>query len=197
MKDPFQEASIQQQMYKKKVNKRTNALITSMVGLIVAVAGLYIVDVFFNIIEKKSFKEIFNVRSPWQAYYASVIAGGINGILVVYLPPKIYSYAAVIILTLIYETLAGLTGLSTLNNEQLVRSIIRDLFIINLVLYILKKVTKKNLVEQTKGQNDESYDEEEQVVFSELIDVTLLSSIILNLSIVSTRYGINQILGIT
>ncbi len=185
MFDPYQCAAIIEQR-KKKEKKKNDAFLNLLVGMIVAVAGLYIVDIFFNIIMKKPFKEIFNVRSTWQAYYASIIAGGINGILVVYLPPKLYGTAAVIILTVIYETIAKMTGLSTLNNLELTQAIVRDIFLINIIFYIFGKF------------NDEETDDnaEEEIVLGELIDVTLVSSIIINLTIVSTRYGINSILGI-
>ncbi len=185
MIDPFQCASIQQQIQNKK--KKNFAFLNSLVGMIVAVAGLYIVDVFFNIIMKKPFKEIFKVRSTWQAYYASIIAGGINGILVVYLSPKVYSTTAVIILTIIYETIAKMTGLTTLNNLELTRNIVRDIFLINLVLYIFNRLRNK--------EQEEQDDEIEDIELGELIDVTLISAIIINLTIVSSRLGINTIFG--
>ena len=85
MFDPFQAASITMQNNKKKTNKLKKAYISSLVGMIVAVAGIYIVNIIFNLLEKKKFNEIFKVSSSWQLYYAAVIAGGINGILVVFL----------------------------------------------------------------------------------------------------------------
>ena len=109
MYDPYQIASLEIQTKEKK---KKNILLSSFVGMIVAVAGIYVVDVFLNILEKKKLNEIFYVRSPWQIYYATVIAGGINGALLILVPKKLYSAAAVIVLTTIYETLAGLTGLT-------------------------------------------------------------------------------------
>lgn len=187
MYDPYQQAYIM--MEQKKVKKK-NTYLTAMVGMIVSVAGLYIVDVFFNILNKEKFSDIFKVRSNFQAYYATVIAGGINGILVVFLPPKVYNFAAVIILTTVYESIAKLTGLETLNSYELTRGIIRDIFIVNLVIYILKKLFNKD---NNKDANKE--EDIKEVEFEEIIGVTLLSSIVLNLSIVSTRYGINNIFG--
>lgn len=184
MYDPYQCAAIIKQQ--KKERKKNYAFLNFLVSMIVAVAGLYIVDVFFNILEKKSLKSIFNVRSTWQAYFASIIAGGINGILVVYLPSKIYGTAAVIILTVIYETIAKMTGLESLNNYELTQSIVRDIFLINIIFYVFNQFSDNNI----------NNDDNEEVILGELIDVTLISSIIINLTIVSTRYGLNSILGI-
>ena len=116
MIDPYQAASVSMQLHKKN-NKLKRAYINAMVGMIVAVAGTYIVNVIINLLEKKKFNEIFLVSSTWQLYFASVIAGGLNGILVVFLPPKLYRFAAVILITVIYETIAGLTNATTLNNQ--------------------------------------------------------------------------------
>lgn len=186
MYDPYQMTSIEQQI---KQPKKKRIYLSSMVGMIVAVAGIFVVDVFLNLLEKKKINEIFKVRSPWQVYYASVIAGGINGILVVLLPQKLYSAAAIIILTTVYETIAGLTGLSTLNNYELVRAILRDLFLIYLVFEIINLLFSSFKTEK----NNESIDE---IEFNDLLNITLISSIIFNISIVSARRGINGILGI-
>ena len=184
MYDPYQIASLEIQTKEKK---KKNILLSSFVGMIVAVAGIYVVDVFLNILEKKKLNETFYVRSPWQIYYATVIAGGINGALLILVPKKLYSAAAVIVLTTVYETIAGLSGLSTLNDYELVRAIVRDLFLIYFILEIF------NLVFKNKQSTKENY---EDIELNELLNITLISSIIFNISIVSARRGINGIFGI-
>lgn len=181
MYDPYQIASLEIQIKQKK---KKNIILSSFVGMIVAVAGIYVVDIFLNLLEKKKLNEIFSVRSPWQIYYASVIAGGINGVLLILIPKKLYSAAAVIVLTTVYETIAGLSGLSTLNDYALVRAIVRDLFLIYFILEIF------NLVFKNKQSTKENY---EDIELNELLNITLISSIIFNISIISARRGINKI----
>jgi hypothetical protein len=178
--DPYQITSLQIQLKQKK----KNVFLSSFVGMIVAVAGIYVVDIFLNLLEKKKLNEIFSVRSHWQIYYASVIAGGINGVLLILIPKKLYSAAAVIVLTTVYETIAGLSGLSTLNDYELVRAIVRDLFLIYFILEIF------NLVFKNKQSTKENY---EDIELNELLNITLISSIIFNISIISARRGINKI----
>lgn len=157
-----------------------------LVSMIIAVVSQYIIDVIFKIITRQKFKEWFKVNFPWQTYYAAVISGGINGILLVILPSKLFAIAAVLVATITYEMLAGLTDLSTLNSEELVRSIVRDIFLILLVLYIINGVSGKD-----EG-NDYLYTKE----FDELFIVLLTSSIVINISLYLSRYGFNRIFGI-
>ena len=190
MFDPYQAASITMQHCKKKKNKLKKAYISALVGMIVAVAGIYIVNVIFNLLEKKKFNEIFKVSSSWQLYYAAVIAGGINGILVVFLKPELYRFAAVIISTLVYEVIAGLTGQTTLDNNSLVRAIVRDIFLIFFIIDLYKKLFKNYNNKTAKDESDED------IEVNELLNVTLISSIVLNIGIVTTKTGLNSILGI-
>lgn len=190
MFDPYQAASICVQTTKKKKNKLKRAYISSLAGMIVAVAGIYIVNVIFNLLEKKKFNEIFRVTSSWQIYYAAIIAGGINGILVVFLKPELYRFAAVIIITIVYEVIAGLTGQTTLDNNGLVRAIVRDIFLIFFIIDLYKKLFKDYNNKPAKDENDEN------IEINELLNVTLISSIILNIGIVTTKTGLNSILGI-
>ena len=189
MFDPFQAASITMQNNKKKTNKLKKAYISSLVGMIVAVAGIYIVNIIFNLLKKK-FNEIFKVSSSWQLYYAAVIAGGINGILVVFLKPELYRFAAVIISTIIYEVIAGLTGQTTLDNNSLTRAIVRDIFLIFFIIDVYKKLFKNYNNKKAKDESDEN------IEVNELLNVTLISSIVLNIGIVTTKTGLNSILGI-
>lgn len=188
MIDPYQAASVSMQLPKKN-NKLKRAYINAMVGMIVAVAGTYIVNVIINLLEKKKFNEIFLVSSTWQLYFASVIAGGLNGILVVFLPPKLYRFAAVILITVIYETIAGLTNATTLNNQELVKNIVRDLFLIFFIVDLYKKLFKDYSKKTPKK-------DEEETELNELLNVALISSIVLNIGIVTTKSGLESILTI-
>ena len=154
MFDPYQVASISLQCKKKKQNKIKRVYISALVGMIVAVAGIYIVNVIFNILEKKKFSEIFKVTSSWQLYYASIIAGGVNGILSVLLPPKLYRFAAVIVITIVYEVIAGLTKESTLDNNGLVRAIVRDIFLIFFIIDLYQKLFKDYSKKDSNKSND-------------------------------------------
>lgn len=188
MIDPYQAASLSMQQSKRS-SKLKRAYINAMVGMIVAVAGTYIVNVIINLLERKKFSEIFVVSSTWQLYFASVIAGGLNGILVVFLPPKLYRFAAVILITVIYEMLAGLTNISTLNNQELVKNIVRDLFLIFFIIDLYKKLFKDYSKKQPKK-------DEEETELNDLLNVALISSIVLNIGIVTTKSGLESILTI-
>lgn len=191
MFDPYQVASISLQCQKKKKNKIKRAYISALVGMIVAVAGIYIVNVIFNILERRKFSEIFRVTSTWQLYYAAIIAGGINGILSVLLPTKLYRFAAVIVITIVYEVIAGLTGESTLDNNGLVRAIVRDIFLIFFIVDLYQKLFK----DYSKKDDNQSNDlDDDNVEVNELLNVTLISSIVLNIGIITTKTGINSIL---
>ena len=192
MFDPYQVSSISIQCENKKKNKIKRAYISALVGIIVAVAGIYIVNVIFNILEKRKFNEIFRVTSTWQLYYAAIIAGGINGILSVLLPPKLYRFAAVIVITIVYEVIAGLTGQTTLDDMGLVRALVRDIFLIFFIIDLYQKLFK-DYSKKDKKSNEE---DDENIEINELLNVTLLSSIVLNIGIITTKTGINSILGI-
>ena len=192
MFDPYQVSSISMQCEKKKKNKIKKAYISALVGMIVAVAGIYIANIIFNILEKRKFNEIFKVTSTWQLYYASIIAGGINGILSVLLPPKLYRFASVIIITIVYEVIAGLTGQTTLDNMGLVRALVRDIFLIFFIIDLYKKLFKDYTKKDKKSNNED----DENIEINELLNVTLLSSIVLNIGIITTKTGINSILGL-
>lgn len=192
MFDPYQVSSISMQCEKKKKNKIKKAYISALVGMIVAVAGIYIANIIFNILEKRKFNEIFKVTSTWQLYYASIIAGGINGILSVLLPPKLYRFASVIIITIVYEVIAGLTGQTTLDNMGLVRALVRDIFLIFFIIDLYKKLFK----DYTKKDKKSNKEDDENIEINELLNVTLLSSIVLNIGIITTKTGINSILGL-
>ena len=55
--DPYQIASLEIQIKQKK---KKNIILSSFVGMIVAVAGIYVVDIFLNLLEKKKLNEILN-----------------------------------------------------------------------------------------------------------------------------------------
>ena len=189
MFDPYQVASISLQINNQKQKKLKRAYLSAFVGMIVGVAGVYIANVLFNLLEKRKLNEIFKVTNTWQVYYASIIAGGINGVLVVFLPPKLYRFAAVIVITVLYEVIAGLTKQSTLNDASLVRAIVRDIFLIFFIVDLYQKLFKDYTKKEKKNSDDDPR-------FDELLNVTLISSIVLNIGIITTKTGLNSILGI-
>ena len=89
-------------------------------------------------------KDLFKVSYPWQVYYSIVISSAFIGLLKAYLPPKLLTYAAVLISTIVYQTIARITGQATLTNEELIESIIADIFIVQLIIYVYSRLTSSN-----------------------------------------------------
>lgn len=195
--DFYQICSINEQRkfnYKKQKIFQDNLFLSFCVGVIVGVSSLFVVDLFKAAIEKKDPYRSDAFLSSMQAYYAGAIAGGINGLLVLILPPTLYSMAAVIVLTIVYETIAGLTGLETQTSKQLIRSIVRDIFLVLFIVDFIEKLTGDNI-------DDEPANLEEKngftpFKFDELLTVTFVSSVVLNISLYGTSNMVNNLLGI-
>lgn len=176
----------------KKPKKKKLIIKSVFIGILVGLVAQYVVDIVINILAKKSLLNIFKVSSSWQIYYTSVIAGGINGALVVILPEELFSFAAVFVITAVYNALQIFSTKEELEkevktNHSFVVGIIRDVFIILLVVYLMNKIGI-NKKEKTNIELEE---------FESLFAVTLVSSVVLNISFYLTQTGINQILGLT
>lgn len=176
----------------KKPKKKKLIIKSVFIGILVGLVAQYVVDIVINILAKKSLSNIFKVSSSWQIYYTSVIAGGINGALVVILPEELFSFAAVFVITAVYNALQIFSTKEELEkevktNHSFVVGIIRDVFIILLVVYLMNKI----------GINKKEKTNIELEDFESLLAVTLVSSIVLNISFYLTQTGINQILGLT
>lgn len=152
-----------------KKEKLKLAFYYSLISIMVSVVSQYVIDIVFKLINKTPFKELFKVSFPWQIYYSVIISSAFIGLLKVYLPAKIISVVAVLISTIIYQTLAKITNQDVLTNEELIESIIADIFIIELILYIYGKLSNKN--------NKENEDQIEN-----LLVITLSTSLIINIS---------------
>lgn len=176
----------------KKPKKKKLIIKSVFIGILVGLVAQYVVDIVINILAKKSLSNIFKFSSSWQIYYTSVIAGGINGALVVILPEELFSFAAVFVITAVYNALQIFSTKEELEkevktNHSFVVGIIRDVFIILLVVYLMNKI----------GINKKEKTNIELEDFESLLAVTLVSSIVLNISFYLTQTGINQILGLT
>ncbi len=152
-----------------KYERRSLALYYSMISIMVAVVSQYVIDVIFKLLNKTNIKDLFKVTYPWQVYYSIVIASAFTGMLKVYLPSKLFAIAAVITTTIIYQTVAYLTGEETLTSEELVESIIADIFIVQLILYIINRLIGNS---QNKTKNG----------IGNIFVVTLVSSIVINVA---------------
>ena len=127
-----------------KVKKRKLALYYSMIAILVGIVSQYVIDVVFKLLNGTNLKDLFKVSYPWQVYYSIVISSAFIGLLKAYLPPKLLTYAAVLISTIVYQTIARITGQEILTNEELIESIIADIFIVQLIIYVYSRLTSSN-----------------------------------------------------
>ena len=176
------------QELKKRQSKRKRkelAFYYSMVAIMVSVVAQYVIDVVFKILRGENFKKWFKVTYPWQSYYAVVIASAFIGILKAYLPPKLLSISAVILTTIVYQTIAKITGLTTLTSEELIESIIADIFIVQLILYIYERLTsnKKNKKQENK----------EITSIGDIFVITLSTSLVINIASFLSKNAYNTL----
>ena len=127
-----------------KGEKRQLAFYYCMIAILVGIVSQYVIDVVFKLLNGTNFKDLFKVSYPWQVYYSIVIFSAFIGFLKAYLPPKLLTYAAVLISTIVYQTIARITGQETLTNEELIESIIADIFIVQLIIYVYSRLTSSN-----------------------------------------------------
>lgn len=175
------------QNLKKKQNKiklRDKAFYYSLIAIIVGIVSQYVIDVLFKLINGTSFKDLFKVSYPWQVYYSIVISSAFIGYLKVYLPAKLLSISAVIITTVVYQTIAYITGEETLTSEELIESIIADIFIVQLIIYIYSKL---------RSESNSSSNSDDGV--GNIFVVTLSSSLVINVASFLSKNAYSKLFG--
>lgn len=178
-------------------NKINYALKSSFVGLVAGVSVQYIVEIVLKIMKRSRFIDALKVDGTWQAYYTAGIAGGINGFLLPFLPSKLYSFSSIMVVVAVYNSLMFFSSEedfenSVQTNNDFVFGIIRDIFLIYFIVYIFGLLSKSINKKKTKVSESR-----EDLPFSNLLGVTIISSIIISLSFNYTQNSINSLLGFT
>lgn len=176
---------------KKKINY---ALKSSFVALIAGVSVQYIIEVVLKLMKKTKLYDALKVNGTWQAYYTAGIAGGINGFLLVFLPSNLYSFSSILVVVSVYNALMFFSNEEELeesfnSNNDFVFGIVRDIFLIMFIVYIFGIISGNSKNSQNKNK--------EELPFSNLLGVTIISSIIISLSFNYTQDTLNKILGFT
>lgn len=163
----------------RKKQKKTKKEILSVCFLfvIISVISQYAIDVISKILQKLPVSEWFKVTFSYKVYYAAVITAFINGLLSTKLKGKIFAISAVIVATTIYQTILYLTEEETQSNIELIYSIIRDIFLILLILYIVERLFEDSNKDRSQ----------EQIDTNSAITVTIVSSIVINLATFLSR----------
>lgn len=163
----------------RKKQKKTKKEILSVCFLfvIISVISQYAIDVISKILQKLPVSEWFKVTFSYKVYYAAVITAFINGLLSTKLNGKLFAISAVIVATTIYQTILYLTEEETQSNIELIYSIIRDIFLILLILYIVERLFEDSNKDRTQ----------EQIDTNSAITVTIVSSIVINLATFLSR----------
>lgn len=163
----------------RKTQKKTKKEILSVCFLfvIISVISQYAIDVISKILQKLPVSEWFKVTFSYKVYYAAVITAFINGLLSTKLNGKIFAISAVIVATTIYQTILYLTDEETQSNIELIYSIIRDIFLILLILYIVERLFEDSNKDRSQ----------EQIDTNSAITVTIVSSIVINLATFLSR----------
>lgn len=163
----------------RKTQKKTKKEILSVCFLfvIISVISQYAIDVISKILQKLPVSEWFKVTFSYKVYYAAVITAFINGLLSTKLNGKLFAISAVIVATTIYQTILYLTEEETQSNIELIYSIIRDIFLILLILYIVERLFEDSNKDRTQ----------EQIDTNSAITVTIVSSIVINLATFLSR----------
>ena len=163
----------------RKKQKKTKKEILSVCFLfvIISVISQYAIDVISKILQKLPVSEWFKVTFSYKVYYAAVITAFINGLLSTKLKGKLFAISAVIVATTIYQTILYLTEEETQSNIELIYSIIRDIFLILLILYIVERLFEDSNKDRSQ----------EQIDTNSAITVTIVSSIVINLATFLSR----------
>ena len=170
----------------KKIQK---ALKSSYVGLITGLVVQYIVQFVIKLFKRKTIKEAAIVDGSWIVYYTAAITGGINGFLLPFIPTNLYPFSSVLVAVAVYNGLLLFSNeVDIANNKQSNLSftvgIIRDLFLINFIIFIVNKILPKSDV----SKKDD---------FNSLLSSTISISIIISISFSLSQTGINNILRLT
>lgn len=160
----------------KKQKSKKEILSTCFLFVIISVISQYAIDVISKILQRLPMSEWFKVTFSYKVYYAAVITAFINGLLSTKLNGRLFAISAVIVATTIYQTILYLTDEETQSNIELVYSIIRDIFLILLILYIIDRLFN---VDENKT--------EEEVDTTNAITITIVASIVINLATFLSR----------
>lgn len=170
-------------------NKCKIALKSFMIGIITGVTVIYIVQFVIKIIKGAKLKEAVKVDTPWITYYTSGIAGGISGFLQPFISSELFPFCTVLIAVAVYNGLLIFTNEDDLiNNTQdnltFTIGIIRDIFLVIFIVYVLKLITGNKKDDKKNNFND-------------ILITSIANSIFISISFSLSQEGINNILGLT
>lgn len=117
------------------------------IGVMAGIAGQYVGNVVSNFLDKEPMTEVF-VPDLGPAYYANVIAGGITGILALFLDTNQLIIAATILNQILIDLFIKLEKKPGYDSEELVYVIIRNSFSLIIILRIFEDITKTFLSEE-------------------------------------------------
>lgn len=158
-----------------------NIISSSFKGIIIAIIAQFVVDMILSLTKDKKFENLFKKENLLE-YYAAVVVGAINGALLIIVPKRLFGFAAIIVGIVTYQFFLNIEDISKINFKNLVINIIRDSFIIYLVLYLIDNF-KENIIHLDKDIND-------------LFIVTVITSLVINISLAYSRIGLNAILNL-
>ena len=176
-----------------KTSRKNYKIRSLFAGILVGVSVQYIVEVVVKLFSKVSLKDSVKISSNWQSYYGAGIAGGINGLLLTFIPSKLFPYAAVLVNVMVNNALIVFSSEEEIkkkivSNWEFTVGIVRDIFLIVFIVYLI------NIISTIVGKKETIKREERN--FNSLIEVTIVSSIILSVSFAFTQNSINKVLGI-
>lgn len=163
-----------------------------LIGTLAGVASMFLVSfVDFGIrkilkVEDTSF-EIGKVD-----FTATVLSSGLNGLLIFLLPEEVYGIAAVVIGDIIYEGVALFFDEGVLSIFNFILTLFRDFFVLYLVLYILSIFSSSTFFPFLSI----FHIDKNNLTKKEAIDITIITSVILNIALYFGKWSINTCLKI-
>lgn len=158
---------------KPKPNNKNSILQTCFLYVIISVISQYTIDVISKILQKLPITEWFKVTYSYKVYYAAVITAFINGVLANKITSKLFSIAAVIVASTVYQTILMMTNDEVASDSDYIYGIVRDVFLILLILYIIERLFEDRSEEDTN--------------FSNGIAITIVASVVINLATFLSR----------
>lgn len=158
---------------KRKPNNKNSILQTCFLYVIISVISQYTIDVISKILQKLPITEWFKVTYSYKVYYAAVITAFINGVLANKITSKLFSIAAVIVASTVYQTILMMTNDEVTSDSDYIYGIVRDVFLILLILYIIERLFEDRSEEDTN--------------FSNGIAITIVASVVINLATFLSR----------
>lgn len=158
---------------KRKPNNKNSILQTCFLYVIISVISQYTIDVISKILQKLPITEWFKVTYSYKVYYAAVITAFINGVLANKITSKLFSIAAVIVASTVYQTILMMTNDEVASDSDYIYGIVRDVFLILLILYIIERLFEDRSEQDTNFTNG--------------IAITIVSSVVINLATFLSR----------